>query len=120
MKEIKTFCLNDYHSENVLRGMREYCMSCLGDMDEACRENIYGGMDWKPIAEGFLKGILPCMTAHDIIVKQKAEQETGEQQARTLEELAGMETVRGYMNQIIEELKKAARENGRPELRIIK
>lgn len=120
MKSIKTFCLNDYHAENVTRGMREYCMSCLEGMKDACWENVHGGVDWKPIAEGFLKGIIPCMDAHDAIVKQKAEQEDGERRARTLEELEGMETVRAYMKTILDELKQAARERGRPALKVIK
>ena len=110
MKEIKTFCLNDYHTDNILCGMREYCMSCLDAMKDACWENVHGGLDWKPIAEGFLKGIIPCMDAHDTIAKQKAEQENGEQRERTLAELEGTKTVREYMDTIISELKTAADE----------
>ena len=120
MESIKTFCLNDYSAENVTRGMREYCMSCLDGMKDACWENVHGGVSWEPIAEGFLKGIVPCMDAHDAIVRQKAEQEDGERRARTLEELGGMETVREYMNSILHELKQATREHGRPALKVIK
>lgn len=120
MESIKTFCLNDYSAENVTRGMREYCMSCLDAMKDACWENVHGGEKWEPIAEGFLKGIIPCMDAHDAIVKQKAEQETGERRERTLAELEGMETARAYMESILDELKQATREHGRPALKVIK
>ena len=121
MKDIEyPVILTEYHTEATLRALREWCMTSLEAMKEACWENVHGGVDWKPIAEGFLKGILPCMDAHDIIVKRRAEYLHGTEREMSLLAVEDMKKARDYMEQIIDELKKAAREHGRPNLNVIK
>jgi len=117
---IKAYALRDKHILCILQALRESAMSFCDSMKEACWENINEGADWKPIAEGFLKSILPRLDAHDILVDQKAKYEHGEQQARTLAEKEGSRAVNDYMKTVIEELKTATREHGRPELKVIK
>ena len=71
------------------------------------------GIEWEPIADGFMKSINERLRVHDILVNQKADAEDGSEEAKTRAELEGSATVRAYMKNIIEELKSATRERGR-------
>lgn len=116
----KVYAIRDLHVSCILRALRESAMSDVEGMKEACWENVDGGEDWKPIARGFLESILPRLNAHDILVDQKAKYERGAVRERTLAEKDGSKTIYEYMKTVIEELKKAARDPGRPELKVIK
>ena len=116
----KGYRLQDFDVNTITRALREKCMTDLDAMKEACWENVHGGADWEPIAEGFLKGIVPCLRVHDAILTQKAAQESDVQRVRTIGEKGGGDVVREYMNTILDELKQATREHERPALRVIK
>ena len=51
--------------------LRQASMSDLEGMKEAAWENVHGGEDWEPIAEGFDKMIQQRMELHDRIINDE-------------------------------------------------
>ena len=101
--------------------LRQASMSDLEGMKEAAWENVHGGEDWEPIAEGFDKMIQQRMELHDRIINDElAEAEPDRPRWEPLSEMENGNRVREYREEIINELKLAAREQGRPALRVIK
>lgn len=101
--------------------LRQASMSDLEGMKEAAWENVHGGEDWEPIVEGFDKTIQQRMELHDRIINDElAETEPDRPRWEPLAEMENGNRVREYRETIISELKLAAREQGRPALRVIK
>ena len=101
--------------------LRQASMSDLEGMKEAAWENVHGGADWEPVAEGFDKMVLQRMELHDRILQDElAEAEPDRPRWEPLSEMENGKRVREYREMILDELKMATREHGRPELHIIK
>lgn len=101
--------------------LRQASMSDLEGMKEAAWENVHGGEDWEPIVEGIDKTIQQRMELHDRIINDElAETEPDRPRWEPLAEMENGNRVREYREEIINELKLAAREQGRPALRVIK
>ena len=101
--------------------LRQASMSDLEGMKEAAWENVHGGEDWEPIVEGIDKTIQQRMELHDRIINDElAEAEPDRPRWEPLSEMENGNRVREYREEIINELKLAAREQGRPALRVIK
>ena len=101
--------------------LRQASMSDLEGMKEAAWENVHGGEDWEPIVEGIDKTIQQRMELHDRIINDElAEAEPDRPRWEPLAEMENGNRVREYREEIINELKLAAREQGRPALRVIK
>lgn len=112
--------IGDKDIDIITRALRETAMSDCDGMKEACWENVHEGADWEPIADGFMKSITPRLQVHDSLVNQKAEQSTDSERARALDGLSGSKAVREYMNDILNELKKAATDGRRGYIHIVK
>lgn len=121
MEGKNVYMLTDQEVFRITQALRGLSMDFIEKMKDACMEQIHGGEDWKQLAESYLADILGFLRLHNRIIRQKAARERDAKRTATESEINSAEQVETYMKMVVDELKKAAQENGgRPELHVIK